>query len=103
MTTKDILTNVQKTVIKDKEKYIISEYKRFRFKRGDKLHVYASKLMSGNIETAFPLLKPNVVPTLPTAPCYAGMVPVKKAKLDDVKSLLKYLSQPIIDYINSIP
>ena len=58
--------------------------------------------MSGTIETAFPLVKPNVVPTLPTAPYYAGMVPVKKAKLDDVKSLMKYLSQPTIDYINSI-
>ena len=58
----------------------ISEYKRFRFTSGDKLHVYASKLMSGTIETAFPLVKPNVVPTLPTAPYYTGMVPVKKAK-----------------------
>ena len=34
---------------------------------------------------------------------YTSMVPVKKAKLDDVKSLMKYISQPTIDYINSIP
>ena len=53
--------------------------------------------MSGTIEieTAFPLVKPNVVPTLPTAPYYTGMVPVKKAKLDDVKLVMKYLSQPM--------
>ncbi|KAI0222812.1 hypothetical protein LSAT2_025932, partial [Lamellibrachia satsuma] len=33
----------------------------------------------------------------------AGIKALKKAKLDDVKSLMKYLSQPTIDYINSIP
>ena len=65
----------KKTVTKDKEIFLISEYKRFRFTSDDKLHVYASKLMSGTIETAFPIVKPNAVPT---APDYTSMVPVKK-------------------------
>ena len=59
--------------------------------------------MPGLVETAFSIVKPNVVPTFPTAPYYTSMVPVKKAKLDDVKSLMKYLSQSNSDYINSIP
>ena len=96
-------TLFKQTVTKDKVKFKITEYKRFRFTNGDKLHVYASKSVSGLVETAFSIVKPNVVPTFPTAPYYTSMVPVKKAKLDDVKSLMKYLSQPTIDYINSIP
>ena len=58
--------------------------------------------MSATIESPFPLLKPYAVPTFPTAPYHTSMVPVKKAKLDDVKSLSKYLSQPTINYINNI-
>ena len=96
-------TLFKKTVTKRKEKFKISEYKRFRFTSSDRLCVFVSRLMSGIIESSFPLLKANAVPTLPTAPYYTSMVPVKKAKLDDVKSLSKYLSQPAIEYINSIP
>ena len=59
--------------------------------------------MSATIESPFPLLKPNDVPTFSTAPYYTSVVAVKKAKLDDVKSLSKYLSQPTIIYINNIP
>ena len=59
--------------------------------------------MSAAIESPFPLLKPNAVPTFPTALYYTNMVPVKKAKLDDVKTLSKYFSQPTINYITYIP
>ena len=58
--------------------------------------------MSAAIESPFPLLKPNAVPTFPTALYYTNMVPVKKAKLDDVKTLSNYFSQPTINY-NYIP
>ena len=78
-------TLFKKTVTKDKVKFKITEYKRFRFTNGDKLHVYASKSMSGLVETAFSIVKPNVVPTFPTAPYYTSMVPVKKAKLDKIR------------------
>ena len=59
--------------------------------------------MSAAIESPFPLLKLNAVLIFPTTPYYTSIVPVKKAKLDDVKSLSKYLSQPTINYINNIP
>ena len=42
----------------------------YKGQSGDKLHVYASKSMSGLVETAFSIVKPNVVPTFPTAPYY---------------------------------
>ena len=66
----------------------------------------ASESMAGLVETAFSIVKPNVVPTsqpLHIMPYYTSIVPLKKAKLDDVKSWMKYLSQPTIDYISSIP
>ena len=61
-------TLFKKIVTKDKVKFKITGYKRFHFTSGDKLHVYASKSMSGLVETAFSIVKPNVVPTFPTAP-----------------------------------
>ena len=58
--------------------------------------------MSGTMETAMPIVKPNAVTTFSTAPYFTSMVPIPKSKLDDVKSLMKYLSQPTIDFINSL-
>ena len=78
---------LKKTVTKKKEKFKVGDYKRFCFKSCDELTLYASKLMSAAIESPFPLLKPNAVPTFSTAPYYASLVAVKKAKLDNVKSL----------------
>ena len=54
------------------------------------------------METSFPFLKPNVVPSYPTDPYHVCMIRVKKAKLDYVKSPTKHLRQSTIEYINSI-
>ena len=80
----------------------MSLYKRFRFSSAHKLTVLVSRNMSGIVEMTFPLLKPNMQPPFPTAAFYPEMLGVKKAKLDDVKGLFKYLGQTLIDFINSI-
>ena len=91
------------SITKNKEKFKVSLYKRFRFSSAHKLTVHVSMNMSGIVEMAFPLLKPNTQPTFPTVAFYTEMIAIKKAKLDDVKGLFKYLGQPAIDFINSIP
>ena len=90
-------------VTKNKEKYKVGADKICRFSSGHKLRVHMSKNMSGIVEMAFLPLKPNMQPTFHTAPFYTAMVAVKKAKLDDVKGLFKYLGQTAIDHINTIP
>ena len=80
----------------------LSLNKTLHFSSAHKLTFHVSKNMSGIVEMAFPLLKPNIQPTFPTAAFYTEMLGVKKAKLDDVKGLFKYLGQTVIDFINSI-
>lgn len=65
-------------------KFKISEYKQFRFSTLHKLQVHASQSMNGVVGDRFTLLKPNCQPNLDAKALYQGMVPVKKAKLDDV-------------------
>ena len=84
-------------------KFKISEYKQFRFSTLHKLQVHASQSMNGVVGDRFTLLKPNCQPNLDAKALYQGMVPVKKAKLDDVKSLYKYLQPETIEYIDKIP
>lgn len=92
----------KKSVTAKKTKFKISQYKRFQFSAQHKLHVLACESMKGNAGEQFSLLKPNTTPNLEAKALYSGMVPVKKAKLDDVKSLYKYLSPTTIHYINSV-
>lgn len=84
-------------------KFKVSTYKRFQFSSQHKLQVHASESMTGVVGEHFALLKPNCTPKFEVAALYRGMVSIKKQKLEDVKSLYKYLEQPTIDYIESIP
>jgi len=85
------------------QKYQVSKYKHFSFSAAHKYHVKVSSAMSGFVSQSFSLLKPNAIPKLTTTPVYNSLVSVKKAKLDDVKSLYKYLREDTIAFIDKIP
>ena len=51
----------------------------------------------------FSIMKPNVIPDLPTAPLYVTPLPVKAAKLADVLSLSEFLSPSTCALLETIP
>ena len=85
------------------EKYQVSKYILFSFSATHKYYVKVSSAMSGFVSQRFSLVKANAIPKFPTSPVYNSLVSVKKAKLDDVKSLCKYLRQDTIAFIDKIP
>ena len=85
------------------QKFQVSKYKQFSFSASHKYNVKVSSAMSGFVSYSFALLKPNAMPRFPTTPVYDSLVSVKKAKLDDVKSLYKYLREDTIAFIDKIP
>ena len=69
------------------KKYRGSKYQQFSFFATHKYYVKVSSATSGFISHSFSLLKANAIPRFATSPVYNSLVSVKKAKLDDVKSL----------------
>ena len=59
--------------------------------------------MSGLTESAFSLLNINERPDFPCNPVYSSSIPIKKAKLKDVRPLFKYLREDTIEFISAIP
>ena len=59
--------------------------------------------MSGLIESASSFLKTNERPDFSCNSVYSNLIPIKKAKLEDVRSLLKYLRENTIEFISAIP
>ena len=93
----------KKSVSANKEKFLVSKYKKFIFSATHKHIVKVSSSMSGLTESAFSLLKANERPDFPCNPVYSSLIPVKKAKLADVRSLFKYLREDTIEFISGIP
>ena len=93
----------KKSVSANKEKFLGSKYKKFIFSATHKHIVKVSSSMSGLTESAFSLLKANERPDFPCNPVYSSLIPVKKAKLADVRSLFKYLREDTIEFISGIP
>ena len=73
------------------EKYQVSKCKQFSFSATHKYCVKVLSAMSGFVSQSFSLLKANAIPRFPSSPLYNSLVSIKKAKLDEVKSLYKYL------------
>ena len=84
------------------EKYQVSEYKSFRFRKEHSFEIDASKNMMGLVRTKFRILKPNATPTLEASQCYTSPVPIKAAKKQDVLKLKKYLRQETRDMIDQL-
>ena len=59
--------------------------------------------MSGLTESAFSLLEANKKPNVPCNPVYSSLIPIKRAKLEDVRSLFKYLREDTIKFISASP
>ena len=85
------------------EKYQVSKYKQFSFSATHKYYVKVLSAMSGLVSQSFSLLKANAISRFPTSPVYNSLVSVKKAKLNDVKSLYKYLGQDTVAFVDKIP
>ena len=58
--------------------------------------------MTGLTESTFLLLKAHKRPDFPCNPAYSSLIPIKKAKLEDVRSLFKNLRKDIIEFISAI-
>ena len=63
--------------------------------------MHISKSISDIVETSYPILKPNIVPTCPTGLYYTGMIRANVAKQDE-KSLTNHLVSPPSN-ISNIP
>ena len=84
------------------EKYLVSEYKSFRFRKEHSFEIDVSKSMMGLVRTKFRILKPNVLPTLEASQCNTSQVPIKASKKQDVIKLKKYLRQETRDMIDPV-
>ncbi|KAI0240314.1 hypothetical protein LSAT2_008994, partial [Lamellibrachia satsuma] len=74
-------------------KYSISKYKVFGFSADFKSDIEVSDNMSSVVTTRFRLLTPNVrAVTYPEQALYSEKLPVKAAKVSDVRKLARYLS-----------
>ena len=93
----------KKSVSANKEKFLVSSYKKFIFSSAHKHIIKISSSMSGLTESAFSLLKANERPDFPCNPVYSSLIPVKRAKLADVRLLFKYLRKDTIEFISAIP
>ena len=93
----------KKSVSANKEKFLVSSYKKFIVSSAHKHIINVSSSRSVLTESAFSLLKANERPDFPCNPVYSSLIPVKRAKLADVRSLFKYLRKGTIKFISAIP
>ncbi|CAK8688368.1 unnamed protein product [Clavelina lepadiformis] len=62
---KKTISKKQKTAMKwENEKYLVLEYKSFRFRKKHSFEIDVSKNRMGLVRTKFRILKPDVLPTL---------------------------------------
>ena len=90
----------------EKHKFKVTEYKYFIFDAKYRLNVKFSKDMNGSVLHEFPLLKPVVLHTqpivLPSKALYPNRNAVKRANLEDVQSLFKYLKPETVEMLSKI-
>ena len=85
------------------KKNFVSDYKTFIFLAARKHIIKVSLPMSGLTKSAFSLLKANEKPGFSCIPVYFSLIFIKRAKLEDVRSLFKYLGEDTIEFISAIP
>ena len=92
----------KKSARQGNDQFTLSKYKRFHFNQAHPFEVQVSISMMGFDTQRFCLLKPNAEPTFPSSQCYSEQIPIKEKKLQDVKKLMKYLSQNTNDLISQL-
>ena len=93
----------KKSVFANKEKFRVSNYQKFIFSAAHKHIIKISSSMSGLAESAFSLLKANERPDFPCNLVYSSLIPIKRGKLKDVRSLFMCLQKDTIQFISAIP
>lgn len=96
----------KKTVIAKGEKFLVTKYKRFKYTRG-KSTILVSESLKADIWSEFCLLRPRVKVTdvtLPQNSIYtsSSTVPLKQAKINDLKKLYKYLNPDQVLFYDSL-
>src|SRR5258705_1686916 len=82
----------KKVVRKGKDILKITQAKVMQYSRSHVHEVSVSEVMSGTAPVLYRLEKSTNLPNVTEEPLYPQPLALKKAKIDDVRSLLKYLT-----------
>lgn len=96
-------TNKKSVPKANKIHFEISSYRQMTFNKNKQGIIYASKMIDSIVSHSFKMCKDaNAKPTLPPAAAYQSNIPIKTAKLNDVRHLLPYIPQEHLEFYKSI-